>query len=97
MSRKTLDVEALYVALDKHRRQLARDRATRISWREVARELGISQSTFTRLGVHNRPTSADILVLLLGWLGETDLAPYLTEVAPAAPTSDRSEREPRDA
>jgi transcriptional regulator with XRE-family HTH domain len=76
---KKLDAEALYVALDKRRRQLAREQATRISWREVARELGISQSTFTRLGMHNRPPNTDILVLLLGWLGETDLAPYLTE------------------
>jgi transcriptional regulator with XRE-family HTH domain len=73
-----LDPEALFTALDAKRRSIARATLGGFSWRAVARELGISQSTFTRLGVHHHMPSAEILVKLLGWLGETDLAPYLT-------------------
>ena len=73
-----LDTEALFVALDKRRRHLTAESGERVSWRSVGRELGISQSTFTRLGIHHAPPSADTLVRLMGWLGETDLKPYIT-------------------
>lgn len=71
MTKPALDVDALYVALDRQRR---RDRK---KWRDVAHEAGLSASTLTRLGQGKRP-DADGLVRLLAWLGTTDLAPYIT-------------------
>lgn len=66
-----LDVEALYVALDRARRQ------RRVSWRQLCREAGIpGSSTTTRLGRGLAP-SAENLARLLVWLGQTDLKPYL--------------------
>lgn len=82
------DPEALYVALDKRRRHIAADTGTRYGWRAVARELGISQSTFTRLGIHHKSLSAETLVLLMTWLGETDLKPYLSSVGGTATSSE---------
>lgn len=68
------DPEALYVAIDRRRRAL------RISNREVLRQIGEhTPSSLTRLG-HGRQPSADLLVRLLHWLGETDLAPYIAPV-----------------
>lgn len=70
-----LDTEALYVAVDRRRRRL------RISRREVLRQIGEkTPSALTRLGQGGQP-SADLLVRLLDWLGETDLAPYVAIVA----------------
>lgn len=73
----TFDVEALYVALDKRRRQ------RNISARELLRQAGFgnSASIWTRIG-HGQSLSADALVKLLAWLGETDLKPYMTEEQP---------------
>lgn len=68
--RPSLDVEALYTALDRQRR------ARHSYWRDVAAEAGISASTFVRLGQGKRP-DADGLVRLLAWLGTTDVAPYV--------------------
>ena len=45
----TIDVEALYAALDSKRK------AARTSWRDVARELDISPSTFSRMAQGRRP------------------------------------------
>jgi len=70
-----LDVDALYVALDRRRRH------SRLKWRDVAAQAGISPSTCTRLGQGRRP-DADGLVRILAWLNTTDLAPYITTTPP---------------
>jgi hypothetical protein len=68
------DPEALYVAVDRRRREL------RISSREVLRQIGEhTPSSLTRIGQGRQP-SADLLVRLLHWLGEMDLAPYVASV-----------------
>lgn len=72
------DVEALYVALDKRRRH------RRLLWRDIAHAAGISASTFTRMGQGHAP-SADNLVRALGWLGETDLKPYIKTTTEETP------------
>lgn len=73
----TLDVAKLFEALDAKRKQLTCQRCNDVpSWRAIARELGMPQSTFTRIS-RQKGLAADTLVTLLGWLGETDLAPYL--------------------
>lgn len=73
-----LDVEALYLALDKQRR------TRRITWRTVAAEVGVSPSTFTRIGLNGRRPDVDALVRILAWLGTTDLKPY-TATTPEGP------------
>lgn len=72
MSSPRLDVEALYTALDRQRRK------ARLRWRDVAKEAGVSPSTFTRIGQGNRP-DADGLVRLLLWLGETDVRAFVAD------------------
>jgi transcriptional regulator with XRE-family HTH domain len=62
MPETTVDVEALYAALDSKRK------ARETSWREVARELEISPSTFSRMAQGRRP-DIDTFATLLGWLG----------------------------
>lgn len=65
------DPEALYVALDKRRRDL------RISRRELLRQCGFgSPSLVTKLG-QGHSIDARSLVVFLNWLGETDLKPYM--------------------
>jgi hypothetical protein len=69
-----LDPEKLYVAIDRRRREL------RISRRELLRQIGEhTPSSITRLGQGYMP-SADLLARFLVWLGDTDLAPYLTAI-----------------
>lgn len=58
----TIDIEALYAALD-----AKRTTAGQSSWRAVARELGITPSTFTRLAQGRRP-DVDTFATLLQWL-----------------------------
>jgi transcriptional regulator with XRE-family HTH domain len=58
----TVDVEALYAALDNKRK------AHGTSWREVARELDVSPSTFSRMAQGRRP-DVDTFATLLRWLG----------------------------
>ena len=72
MTGPRFDAEAFYVALDRVRRQ------RRMSWRDIRKESSVSGSTFTRMGLDWRPPSADNLVKLLAWLGQTDIAPYVT-------------------
>ena len=62
MPETTVDVEALYAALDSKRR------ANEASWREIARELDISPSTFSRMAQGRRP-DVDTFATLLSWLG----------------------------
>jgi hypothetical protein len=58
----TVDVEALYAALDSKRK------ATDASWRDVARELEVSASTFSRMAQGRRP-DVDTFATVLRWLG----------------------------
>ncbi len=62
MGQAHLDVEALYAALDEQRK------AKGLSWRELAKEAGISPSTLTRLGQQKRP-DVDSFAALIQWLG----------------------------
>lgn len=62
MAKYVLDPLRLYQALDTRRVQVGLD------WRDVARETGLSPSTFTRLGQGHRP-DADALCTLVIWLG----------------------------
>jgi transcriptional regulator with XRE-family HTH domain len=61
---RPIDVSALYGALDSRRR------AKEMSWRELARELDLSPSVFTRLAQGRRP-DLDSYFLMTGWLGVT--------------------------
>jgi hypothetical protein len=68
-----LDVDELYVALDRQRR------TRRMSWRGVAAEAGTSPSTLTRMAYGASP-NADALIRLLLWLGTTDVASFVRKV-----------------
>jgi transcriptional regulator with XRE-family HTH domain len=57
-----VNVAALYSALD------AKREAEGLSWREVARAIGVNHSIFTRLSKGHRP-DVDTFVTLTGWLG----------------------------
>lgn len=62
MPETTINVDALYGALE------AKKRSTQLkSWRELARDLDITPSTFTRLAQGNRP-DVDTFATLLRWL-----------------------------
>lgn len=61
MPESTLDVAALYATLDRKRR----DESS--SWRELAHQLELSPSTFTRMAQGARP-DADALATLIRWL-----------------------------
>jgi transcriptional regulator with XRE-family HTH domain len=62
MPETTVDVEALYAALDNKRKSQGS------SWREIARELDVSPSTFSRMAQGRRP-DVDTFATLLRWLG----------------------------
>lgn len=57
----TVDVDALYGALD------AKRDSDELTWRDLARDLRISPSTFTRMAMGRRP-DIDTFATLLGWL-----------------------------
>jgi len=72
------DADAFYTALDRARR----DR--RISWRQVAREAGITggrSTLLSRLSLDSRLPHVQNVTRLLLWLDATDLAPYLRPTA----------------
>jgi transcriptional regulator with XRE-family HTH domain len=60
--KRPIEVSALYSALDAQRT------AAGMSWREVAAELELSPSVFTRLGQGHRP-DLDSYLQMTGWLG----------------------------
>jgi transcriptional regulator with XRE-family HTH domain len=63
-----LDVPELYRRLDVRRRERG------LTWRQIAEQLDVSPSMFSRLADGNRP-DADALVSLLVWLDlDTDIA-----------------------
>lgn len=61
MPKLTVDVEALYDALEAKRVRQG------LSWREVAAKLELSASTFTRMAQGQRP-DIDTFTTLLAWL-----------------------------
>jgi hypothetical protein len=61
MPETTINVDALYAALDTKRR------SQESSWREIARELEVSPSTFSRMA-HGRRPDVDTFATLLRWL-----------------------------
>lgn len=61
MPRAEVDAQALQAAVDKKRGQVG------LSWRELARELQVSPSTFTRMAQGGRP-DVDTFATLLRWL-----------------------------
>jgi transcriptional regulator with XRE-family HTH domain len=84
-ARDAFDPQALLTRLD------AKRRADGISWRELVRRAGMpgSYGIARKLRTGTQPT-AGVLVLLLRYLGETDLGPYAAtlggpeQAAPAA-------------
>ena len=62
MPETTVDVEALYAALDSKRQ------AKSLSWRSLASKLEITPSTFTRMAQGLKP-DVDTFATLLRWLG----------------------------
>lgn len=75
-----IDPEALYIALDAHRRHLQRETGKAVSWRQVGLEIGVGSMTFSRLGVDHGNLHANVLVKLLVWMGQTDMQPYIRYV-----------------
>src|SRR5437879_3682384 len=75
MPEARLDVDALYAALD------ARRRSKGLSWREVAREAGVSPSTLTRMAQGKRP-DVNGFAALVSWLGMS-ADEFLTALHPA--------------
>lgn len=83
-----VDVRGLYAALDDKRQ------TCRLSWRQLAHEVGLSPSTFTRLGNGQRP-DVEAFAALTNWLGRpadyfirrtggavADSQPLIAELAP---------------
>lgn len=62
MSKAKLHVQALYDALDQQRRK------KKLSWRQLAGEVGVSPSTLSRMGQGKRP-DVDSFASLVDWLG----------------------------
>jgi len=77
MAKTTVDVGALYGALDAARQ--ARD----LSWRQAAKEIGVSPSLLSRLANGQRP-DADGFVTLARWLG-MPTEDFVTGDSPARP------------
>jgi transcriptional regulator with XRE-family HTH domain len=63
VARGRLDTSALFAALDTQRK------ADGLSWRQLAKEVGVSPSTMTRLANGQRP-DVDAFAALVGWLGQ---------------------------
>lgn len=70
MPETTVNVDALYAALDTKRR------SRESSWREIARELDVSPSTFSRMA-HGRRPDVDTFATLLRWLN-VDAEAFMT-------------------
>jgi transcriptional regulator with XRE-family HTH domain len=68
--RRQIDVSALYGALDSKRN------ARGLSWRALAKEMGLSSSVFTRLAQGQRP-DFDTYLQMTEWLG-VDLERFIS-------------------
>lgn len=64
------DVSVLYDRLDAQREQ------QELSWKGIARDIGISPSGFSRMAIGAVPDVHTLSRLLL-WLGDTDIGPYI--------------------
>ncbi|WP_417377273.1 helix-turn-helix domain-containing protein [Gimesia maris] len=64
MTRGAFDGEGFFAVLDGHR--ISRE----LTWRQVAKESGVSASTLTRMAQGKRP-DVDSLASLLAWSGES--------------------------
>jgi transcriptional regulator with XRE-family HTH domain len=80
-----VDVEALYDALKTKRERQG------ISWRELATDLELSPSTFTRMAQGQRP-DIDTFTTLLGWLGMP--ADKYTRIEGVKPSRAKKNEEP---
>jgi hypothetical protein len=81
MPRASVDIAALYAALDRQRQ------AEGLSWRGLGRELEIPASTFTRLSQGAGP-DVDAFAVMLHWLGmpvAAFLNPPPEDVSPETP------------
>lgn len=71
-----LDPEKLYMALDRERRR------KKISWRKLRIEAGLpatsGSNTLTRLGQGRVPSTFNVVLLLL-WVGQTDVRSFLKD------------------
>jgi len=81
----TLDVSALYGALDSRRKGRG------VSWRELARELGLSASVFTRLAQGREPELKSYH-LMTSWLGVSNDAFFQRERPAEAQSEDTVEK-----
>ena len=63
MPKERLNTGALYAALDAQRS------SRELSWRQLAKEVGVSPSTMTRLANGQRP-DVDAFAALVRWLGQ---------------------------
>ena len=61
MPRTQINVPALYAALDAVREH------RKLSWRQLAREVGVSPSTFSRLANRQKP-DVDAFLAMVRWL-----------------------------
>jgi len=75
-----VNVPALYAALDQTREQRG------LTWRQVAIQLQISPSTFSRMSEGGKP-SADIFVSLTSWLRQPAETFTIGSVDPSATSS----------
>lgn len=67
MAKSKFDAEAFYIALDSQRQ------SKKITWKQVAKESGVSASTLTRMAQGKRP-DVDTMAALATWSGlSTDL------------------------
>jgi transcriptional regulator with XRE-family HTH domain len=79
MSRGTFDAATFYAALDAERKSRKK------TWKQVARDAGISASTLTRMAQGKRP-DVDSLAALVSWSGlRSDDYMVRAEGAPDAP------------
>jgi transcriptional regulator with XRE-family HTH domain len=74
--RGKLDTKSLYAALDAARQ------SHKLSWRQLAAEVGVSPSTMTRLANGQRP-DVDSFAALVGWIGQPADAFLASDTEPA--------------
>jgi hypothetical protein len=87
-SRQAFDATALYAALDRART------ARKLSWRELSKQAGVGATGVgTQLAAGRQP-SAGVLALLLLWLGDLSIAPYVPDAAARARPAPPAPREP---
>ena len=81
VSRGRLDTSTLFAALDAARK------SRKMSWRQLAKEVGVSPSTMTRLANGQRP-DVDAFASLVAWLGQPADSFLVSDTAPAVDEPD---------